>query len=70
MSGKAIAIGEVAGKFFHGPADLRVAWHCRRGNEKGYFFVRKRLVDRKAFMYSPRLGWEVDRWFRWDEKST
>lgn len=58
--------GPVAGHHFHGQADLQVAYHVTddHGNY-GYLHVRKRLVDRAAFDYDPRLGWEVDRWFQW-----
>lgn len=55
----------MAGHHFHGQADLEVVRHCQRGSERGYLHSRKRLVDRAAFQYDPRLGWETDRWFEW-----
>jgi len=60
-----IKIGSVAGWRFCGPADLEVARHCSDGKKTGFYVVRKRLVDRAAFAYDPRLGWEVDRFFEW-----
>ena len=63
-----IKIGNSAGHHFFGDADLQVSYHCSRGQETGYYFKRKRLVDRAAFDYDPRLGWEVDRWFEWHEE--
>ena len=65
---RGITIGPVAGHHFHGQADLEVVRHCRRGGERGYYHVRKRLVDRRAFAYDARLGWEADRWFEWREE--
>lgn len=62
-----IIIGSVVGQHFHGNADLEVVHYCLRGSDRGYYHVRKRLVDREAFNYDPRLGWEVDRWFEWDD---
>lgn len=61
-----IAIGEIAGQHFHGPADLQVARHCVRGSRHGFFMVRKRLRNRAAFNYDLTLGWEIDRWFEWE----
>ena len=60
-----IEIGAVAGHHFWGQADLQIARHCRCGDRRGYFISRKRLVDRAAFNYDPRLGWETDHWFEW-----
>jgi hypothetical protein len=60
-----IIIGEVAGHHFYGQADLKVVFWCRKGSTDGFYHVRKRLVNRAAFNYDPRLGWEVDRWFEW-----
>lgn len=60
-----IKIGNIAGHHFHGTADLEVRRHCICGDKKGYFCIRKRLVDRVAFNYDPRLGWEIDKWFEW-----
>lgn len=62
-----IEIGNVAGHHFHGQADLEIVCHCRRGDQRGYYHRRKRLVDRAAFNYDPNLGWEVDVWFEWFE---
>jgi hypothetical protein len=62
-----IIIGAIAGHHFHGRADMQAARHCFRGLHHGYFMVRKRLRNRAAFNYDPTLGWEIDRWFEWDE---
>ena len=77
-----IEIGNCAGHHFHGQADMEVVYHCRRGTSPaspilyyargeaeldGYYHVRTRLVDRAAFDYDPRLGWETDRWFEWPD---
>lgn len=67
-NGPTITIGNCAGHHFHGQADLEVVKHCTRGTQRGYYHQRKRLVDRKAFAYDPRLGWETDRWFEWFEE--
>lgn len=63
-----IVIGNPAGHHFHGQADLEVVYHCVKGDQKGYFHCRKRLVDRAAFNYDARLGWLTDRWFEWLDK--
>lgn len=60
-----IKIEACAGHHFRGKADLQCAFHCTDGKRKGYFHKRKRLRDRKAFDYDPRLGWETDCWFEW-----
>lgn len=66
-----IIIGEVSGSGFNGTADLTVAKHAtrvdNRGNviDRGYFIGRKRLVDREAFNRNPCDGWELDHWFEW-----
>ena len=62
-----IILGATAGHHFHGPGDLQVVRHCRRGDQHGFLMTRKRLVDRKAFDYDPTLGWSIDRWFEWAE---
>jgi hypothetical protein len=60
-----IELGPFAGHHFWGEGDLQVAQHATRGRQRGYKMVRKRLVDRAAFNYDSRLGWEVDVWFEW-----
>jgi len=62
-----IAIGNTAGHHFHGQSDLEVVKHCTLGKKKGFYHIRKRLVNRAAFNFNPRLGWEIDRWFEWIE---
>jgi len=68
----AIKIGALAGHHFHGQADLQVAYWCKDGKgREGFYMRRKRLVNRAAFNYDPKLGWQTDRWFEWfksDEK--
>ena len=62
-----ITIGNSAGHHFHDNADLEVVYHCTVGAKRGYFHVRKRLVNRAAFEYDPTMGWEIDRWIEWLE---
>lgn len=63
-----IIVGPIAGSHFWGPADLQVAYHVHRGERHGLLMKRKRLVNRSAYQYDPRLGWEVDVWFEWDDE--
>lgn len=63
-----IVIGASAGHHFHGQADLEVVYHCSKGEIKGYYHCRKRLVNRAAFNFDPSLGWSIDRWFEWLDK--
>ncbi len=63
---KPIKIGNVAGHHFHGEADLQLALHATCGDKRGYMFKRKRIVNRVAYDYDPRLGWETDIWFEWE----
>lgn len=69
-----ITIGSPAGHHFHGQADLELVNHVTRTlpdgkQERGYLHRRKRLRDRQAFEYDPRLGWECDVWFEWDDNT-
>jgi hypothetical protein len=64
----AIQVGEIAGHHFHGNADLELVRHVTAGDRRGFLHGRKRLVDRVAFAYDPRLGWETDRWIEWDDE--
>lgn len=66
-TGAQIVLGSIAGHHFHGRADLQVARHCLQGAHHGLFMVRKRLRNRAAFDYDPAMGWEIDRWFEWDD---
>lgn len=62
-----LTIGNLAGHNFRGQADLHVAYHATCGDRKGYLMKRKRLRDRAAYEYDPRLGWENDVWFEWED---
>lgn len=68
-----IKLGQVSGHHFYGQADLVVARHVEQivngcVIRKGHFCTRKRLVDHAAFNYDPAMGWEIDRWFEWDDE--
>jgi hypothetical protein len=64
-----IRIGGTAGWRFLGQADLQVVKHCWAGKRHGLYFSRKRIADWAAFNYDPKLGWEIDHWFEWDDEN-
>ena len=68
----AIVIGNTAGHYFAGQADLRVAYHATRTHsdgrvDRGLFVKRKWMADRSAFAYDPSLGWAKEHWFEWPD---
>lgn len=68
-----IKIGNVAGSRFLGSRaedGFMVTRHATHGERIGFFHVCKRLVNRAAFNYDPRMGWEYDRWFTWKDPPT